>query len=153
MKLQIDKTDEFDLKEALIQIGTMLNELDNGKYELEIRKPRRTSKQNRALHLWFKWVAEALNEAHSYFGKEFIDKLYKAQIDIEWDARMVKEYLWRPLQIAMTKKRSSTRLTTKQMSNIIDYLQKNIPDKLGIVTEFPSLENAINNIKPYEVIK
>ena len=61
----------------------------------------RTLKQNNALHLFFWQLAEELNAA----GLD-MKKVLKPQVDITWTTDSIKDYLWRPLQIALLKKKT-----------------------------------------------
>ena len=68
---------------------------------------QRTLTQNKAMHLFFGWLAETLNDA----GLD-MKKVLREDIDIPWTRESVKEHLWRPIQKAMTDKQSTTEITT-----------------------------------------
>ena len=123
-----------------------LNQLPETDWEVIIRKPTRTKPQNKAIHLFFAWVAEALNEAHLTFTKVF-----KPDMEMEWTSNMVKELLWRPAQKIMTGKTSSTKLTTKELTDVADAIQKALAVK-GVSVDFPSMEGLLNNVQQYEII-
>lgn len=101
----------------------------------EITK-KRTSKQNRALHLWYTQLAEALNEA----GFD-IRRTIKEDFDIPWSPLTVKEYLWRPIQKIYMKEHSTKRLKTKDIDVIYDIINREIGQRTGIdVPMFPSID-------------
>lgn len=100
--------------------------------------PRRTVQQNKALHVLFKLLADTLNEN----GLD-MRKALKPSIDIPWSAQGVKEYLWRPVQRAQTTKASTTDLTTIEIDEVFDTLNKHIGDKFGLHVNFPSIEDVI----------
>lgn len=94
---------------------------------------QRTLSQNRALHLYFTMLAEALNDA----GLD-MRKVLKPGIDIPWTSKMVKEHLWRPIQKIYLEKKSTTELTTIDPTVIHDILNRHLSEKFGITVEFPS---------------
>ena len=94
---------------------------------------KRTLNQNSALHLYFDLLASTLNAQNLT-----IDVVIKA--DTEWNKVRVKELLWRKLQKSITGKESSTKLTTKELTEVYDVLNKALGEKLGIHVEFPSYE-------------
>lgn len=95
----------------------------------------RTLKQNRAMHKYFRMLAEALNNA----GLD-MKKTLKPEIDIPWTEENVKNHLWRPIQIAMLGKRSTTELDTVNPSEVYNVLSRHLSEKFGINVEFPSNE-------------
>lgn len=98
---------------------------------------KRTSLQNRSLHLYFRLLAEELNEA----GYE-MQKVLK--VDIPWTEKTVKEVLWRPLQEAYQLEKSTTKLSTKDIDKIYDTLNRVIGERTGIHVPFPCIDNLID---------
>jgi len=96
---------------------------------------QRTIQQNKALHVFFKNVAEALNDA----GLD-MKTVLKPHIEIPWSKDTVKDFLWRPIQELQLRKRSTTELTTKDIDAIYDTFNRFLA-KHGISEPFPSLEN------------
>ena len=115
--------------------------------EVVIRDPVRTSRQNRALHLYFRFIAEALNEKNLYLSREILKPSY----EVEWTPEMVKELLWKPIQKKLANKRSTKRITTKDIEVIKGALEQALA-KLGLVVNFPSVESLIHNVPEYELI-
>ena len=99
---------------------------------------QRTIQQNRALHLYFTLLAEALNAA----GLD-MKKTLKPEIDIPWTPGTVKDFLWKPVQKAILGKESTTELNTIEPSDVHDVLNRHLSEKFGISVEFPSLENLL----------
>ncbi len=96
----------------------------------------RTTQQNKALHLYYKLVAEALNDA----GLD-MRKTLKEQIDIPWSMGTVKEYLWRPVQKILIQKESTTELDKGQeITRIYEVLNRHLGEKFGIYVPFPTSE-------------
>lgn len=64
----------------------------------------RTDKQNRALHLYFQWVADSLNDA----GLD-LRAVLKPEVEIPWEARLSRGRGWRPAVLTMLGYRRVTR--------------------------------------------
>ena len=99
----------------------------------------RTSLQNRSLHLYFKLLAQELNGA----GFD-MKKVISPEIDIEWSPYSIKESLFRPLMKTMFGKRSTTKLTTKEIDDVYKNLDKIISERTGVSVEWPCLESLMN---------
>lgn len=97
--------------------------------EVEFRRKakQRTLTQNRALHLFCQWLADALNDAGLDMRKTLRD-----DVDVPWTQASVKEYLWRPVQTAMTDKKSTTEITTVEPTEIHAVLSRHLGQRLGI---------------------
>ncbi len=95
---------------------------------------KRTSQQNKSLHLYFGLVADALNAA----GLD-IHVVLQPGMDIRWSPETVKELLWRTIQRVQLGKESTTQLTTKEIDQVYDTLNAHL-SKLGIEQAFPSIE-------------
>lgn len=95
---------------------------------------KRTSQQNRSLHLYCELLANALNDA----GYEMKAVLAVKQVDVPWSPERVKEVLWRPIQIAMTGKHSTTELNRVEPGKIYEVLNRHIAQNFGVSVPFPS---------------
>jgi len=103
----------------------------------------RTDNQNKALHLFFTFLAEELNE------KGFdMRTLIRQEVEISWTPYSIKEYLWRPLQKALLGKKSTTQLDKYQEINLIyDNLNRILIDRTQGEVEippFPSDDSLLN---------
>lgn len=97
---------------------------------------KRSLQQNRALHLLFQNIAFELNR----IGMEFTYNGIKGlEIQTTYTPEIVKEFLWKPLQNALLKKESTTKLTTQDINMIFEILGKYFAEK-GVVIDFPSAE-------------
>lgn len=83
--------------------------------------------QNRAMHLFFRELADTLNDA----GFD-MRRTLRQDVDVPWSEVTVKEHLWRPIQIALTHKRSTTDITTVEPSEIHEVLCRHLGQRLGI---------------------
>jgi hypothetical protein len=111
---------------------------------LKRKKALRTKKQNDSLHLWFDLLSKT-------FVENAIDMkilLSKYQMDVPVTPEMVKEYLWRRVQVSMYGKKSTTELTTDEVSKIYDVINRFLADNFKIHVPFPSAEyNFLDDIE------
>ena len=105
---------------------------------------QRTIQQNRALHLFFQLVADAMNEA----GLD-MRAVLKPGIDIPWSKDTVKEYLWRPIQDLQLRKESTADLTTKEIDVVFDTFNRHIA-KFGLHQPFPSIKELMDRARSNE---
>ena len=97
---------------------------------------QRTPLQNKSIHKYFELLAERLNEA----GLD-MKAVLKPEVDIPWTEENVKNHLWRPVQMAMLSKQSTTELTTAEISDVYQVINRHLGEKLGIHVPFPSNEH------------
>jgi len=98
----------------------------------------RTEQQNRAMHLYFTHLSEELNNA----GLD-MRKTLKPEISIPWTSANIKEFLWRPIQLAQVRKTSTKDLTTDELTKIYETLNRHLGEKFGISVAFPSIEELL----------
>lgn len=113
-------------------------------------KPR-TEQQNKSLHVYFTLLSEELNSS----GYD-MRKTLKESIDIPWSPTSIKEFLFRPIMKAQTGKESTRDLTTKEIDQIYDVLNRHLGEKFSIFVPFPSMEGVINQSRindPKEIFK
>lgn len=83
---------------------------------------RRTGQQRKALHLWLRMLAVALND--SGLDQKIVIEAMKQGVDLPWSDKTAKENLWRPLQVALTGEDSSNDIDTVQPSVICNSLSR-----------------------------
>lgn len=106
--------------------------------EITVGERRRTLTQNRALHLWFRFLAETLNDA----GYD-MRKTLREGAEIPWTEHSVKEYLWKPVQEALQGKESTTEANRTEYTEVRDALSEHLYNRLGVVApEWPKREDA-----------
>ena len=86
-----------------------------------------TDRQRRALHVFCEQLATALNDA----GMD-MKRTLRAEAEIPWTQKAVKDYLWRPVQEAMTGKQSTTELSTVDPTAIHEALARHLAVRLGV---------------------
>ena len=96
---------------------------------------QRTLSQNSALHLFCQQLADALNDAGFDF-RTFI----KAGYAVPFNDQLVKNFIWRPIQKAITGKDSTTKPETGQYAEIYDVLNVKLAE-YGLFVAWPCKEN------------
>lgn len=113
------------------------------KFELKKIVQSRTTLQNSSLHLFFSFVSNELNNLGLTFT---YDGLKIKGLESRYTDLIVKEFIWRPIQIAMFDIKSTRKINTKQINEIIDVIIKYFGER-GINLDFPSIETLINKNK------
>jgi hypothetical protein len=132
MKYDLSNTDELSDFKYKCEYLTQNKKI----VELKAVKITRTGQQNKALHKYFTFIADELNELgleFQYFG------VSGKQLSMRYNSTIVKDYFWRPIQQTLFEIESTTKLNTVQMNEIIDVITKFFSDK-GVVIPFPSVE-------------
>ena len=130
-------SNDEDVKKALNYIKELSKK--DCKFELKKISDSRTSKQNRALHLYFSFISNELNE----LGMEFNYKgLSLNDLSSRYTSEIVKEFIWRPIQVSLFNVKSTSKINTKQMNEIIDVITKFFANK-GVTLDFPNIETLI----------
>lgn len=113
---------------------------DNRYIEVDIRvgERQRTMTQNKALHLWFRFLAETLNDA----GLD-MRMVIREDVDIPWTESAVKEYIWRPVQKALQQKESTTEANRTDYTEVRDVIARHLGEKFGVqAPEWPKRRDA-----------
>jgi len=100
-----------------------------------IQKLDRTYRQNNALHLLFREMAKALNDA----GFEICHP-FKPDLEIPWSEHSVKELLYRPIITSYFKIDRSSLLDTEQLSESMTILVDAVNRNTGVYVHIPSQE-------------
>ena len=107
--------------------------------ELKEIKETRSAKQNNALHLYYKFISDQLNE----MGQEFnYQGITGNTFSTRFTPEIIKEYTWRPIQMALFNIESTTKIDTKQINEIVEVISKFFAER-GIDIEFPSIESLM----------
>jgi hypothetical protein len=95
----------------------------------------RTNQQRKAIEVYCRELARALNDAG--FDQRQIMAMMKEGACIPWGQESVKDSLWRPLQVALLQKESTTDLERDEVSKVYDVLNNWVSSKTGIYVPFP----------------
>ena len=122
-----------DRKEKLqFFMDFVTDQFNSGKHYLYYIKPAgRTEKQNNAMHLWFRQMAEQLNDAGFSATHPFND-----QIEIPFTEGLVKE-MFKPIIKAMYDKKSTRGLSGREVSEAAEVLVRWLSEHKGIYVPFP----------------
>ena len=113
-------------------------------------KKTRSNTENRALHLYYRHVADALLD----IGCDFVytDEITGEKMEIPYTGDMVKNFIWRPLQETMFKIESTTKLTNQMINDILDVLSLWLSGKNKMV-KFPNrIELLIKQMNENELL-
>ena len=97
---------------------------------------QRTKLQNRALHLWFTLLAEDLKSK----GLD-MKAVLRPEIEITPTMELIKNQIWRPVQIAKYDKYSTAEITTEELQGIYKDLDRFFLSRHKIDLPFPSEDN------------
>ena len=97
----------------------------------EIHHPTRTNRQNNGIHAYCQEVAEQM-AAQGLDMKTVL----KEGVPIVPTKELVKEYMWRPIQKAVTGITTTTKLSTKEVNEVYQQLAHLISTKWGISVPF-----------------
>lgn len=95
----------------------------------------RTKQQNKALHVYCRNLAAALSDA----GLD-MKKTIKPEVELPWSDDLVKQFLWRPIQKAVTGKESTAHLKKEEYNQVYEVLNRHLADKFGVSVPFPQSE-------------
>lgn len=120
-------------------IRHLRNQFDEHKYlRIDVKTGKqRTMTQNRAMHLYCTQLSKLMNEA----GLDF-RVVIKEGVEVPWTRELTKEYMWRPVQKAITGKKSTTEPETHQYGLIYEALNRHISTKFGLFCPFPSSDDV-----------
>ncbi len=136
--------------ETLTGIIERLYQVKNKGYNVEITQPKRSTLQNSALHLYFTIISTELTNLGITFNYSGI----KGQnYEMPYTSEIVKNFIWKPIQIALFDFESTTKLTTNNINTIVDVITKFFAEK-GIQIIFPSiasfmLKETVKNAKQH----
>jgi len=97
---------------------------------------QRSIQQNRSLYKYFDLLSATLN-ANNF------DVQIVLSPNTEWSAEGVKLLLWKPVMQAVTGRSSTAKLTTTELTEIYDIINKALGERLGLSVPFPSIEELI----------
>ena len=87
-----------------------------------------TPSQNKALHSYFRRLAETLNDE----GHDVAQVLSMKTVSVAWTEEAVKELLFRPIARALSGSESTTGLDSQQLEAAFDTLNKHLGENLGL---------------------
>lgn len=94
------------------------------------------------MHVYYGLLAEALNDA-GYDVEKFME-LANYKVQVPWSKDLVKDLLWRPTQILMTNKLSTTDITSYEVMMIFDIVEKRVAELTGVSIPWPCEKERVN---------
>lgn len=124
-------------KKLLAFWDSLRNQFEKHHYlRVEVKEGQtRTSQQNAALHKWCTDLSNTLNAA----GMDF-RHFYKEGVKIPFNPQLVKDYVWRPVQKAVTGQDSTTKPTPQQYLEIYEIIARHLAEKHNIIVDWPTIE-------------
>jgi hypothetical protein len=110
------------------------------KYSEPGDKPVRTIPQNSAIHKYYDMLADSLNNA----GYD-VRAAMRHDAEIPWTRNLVKELIWRKVQLAMFDIESTTKLDTTQVSEIYEVINRHTAQTFAVSVAFPSKDKQLPN--------
>ena len=107
----------------------------------------RTATQNKALHAYLTMIAHELSNQGQTMQK-VIQKFPAIEITPTKDS--VKSIIWKPIQEAVLGKKSTTGLTTAEVTQVYEVMRMFLAKEFEISLPFPSYEQSDNYLKSYE---
>ena len=105
----------------------------------------RSALQNASLHKLFSMWSKSLNDGG--FSIQRVVALFK-KAEIMWTMLSVKDIIWRNMQVALTGKESTTKLTTEEVTKVYKVTDNYLSTKVGIDSiPFPSIDSMIMDKK------
>ena len=116
-------------REALLRF---IEENKDQQIAFKIERPKRTLQQNKGIYAFLTEVAEQLAAS----GHD-MKTILKDGVPIEPTKQLVHDYMWMPVQKALTGKgQSTTELNTKEVDLVYQALDKLLVEKYGINVRF-----------------
>lgn len=108
---------------------------ENGRHNTySIKQHTRSSRQNNAMHMWFRQIAEELNDSGQWARHPFSDSFEIPFTDI-----LIKEMLYKPIIRSMYDKTSTGKLTVRELSEAAEVLVRWLSEHKNIYVPFPQI--------------
>ena len=101
-------------------------------YLVKIETGKATTAQRNSMHLYFRQLAQVLNDA----GLDMVAVLNDAEIP--WSEHTVKSEIWGKVMKAITDKTSTTQLDRDEVSKIYEVVNRHLASTFGVMLSFPN---------------
>ena len=121
------------LANTLRQLSFQNADGDNMRYKITIEPcvdKTRTLTQNNCLHQWCAQLANILNDAG--YERTMESPLLKSPVSLPWDKIAVKDFLWRPVQLALCGEESTKYPSKIDYPAIYDVIVRHLGEHFGI---------------------
>jgi hypothetical protein len=108
---------------------------------LEVRHGKtRSARQRSALEVWCRAIADSFNDAG--ITREIHSPIFKGgSFECDWSRDSVKNEIWRPVQVALTQKESTTEATTVEYTQVYETLVRAFGNKGITLPAWPVKED------------
>jgi len=130
---------DLALPEDKYKLENLIKLNKNKVLDVKVCNNQRTSRQNRALHLYFTLLKNALNDR----GID-IRKVIDEAVSLPFSEVFIKEYIWKQVQITEINKESTTDLKKPEVSQIYKIVDQIISERTGVHVEFPNWDYLLN---------
>ena len=100
----------------------------------------RTQAQQAAIEVYCRNMADELNNA-GYEFTAFIEHKKRMGYQVPWSQSLFKEQVWKPIQKILLEKQSTTKLDTKEVSQIYEIVNRKMAEIAGISMQFPERDH------------
>lgn len=109
-------------------------EVEKGPINIKVSSAnkQRTLTQNKALHLYFKLLSDALND-----GGYNCFNFFKEGFAVPWNKELVKELIWKPIQEVMLDEQSTAKANTVDYSKVYDVINAHLIENKNIFVPWP----------------
>ena len=115
----------------------VMDQLEEGTPRLySIKRATRSVKQNNALHLLFREIANAMNDAGYTRAHPW------GKMEIPYSETAIKEMFYAPIIDKVYQKQHSSDLNTKELSESVEYLLDAVAQNTGIAMQMPQMFNG-----------
>lgn len=94
---------------------------------------KRTKLQNRSIHKYCATLSDTLSDA----GLD-MKAVLRPEAEIPWTPANVKDNIWRTVQVAMFNVESTADLTTAQVSQVYEVVNRHLTNTVGVSVPFPN---------------
>ena len=137
MNLQFwDITSDLALEDCIKDIRSKYAEQKG--IRVKIETGMRTHRQNNAMQVYCRLLAEALNDAGYDIKKTFSEGI---SADIPWTQDLVREIIWKGIQKPTIGKVSTTLAKSNEYDMVYEVVNRFTSTRFGISVPFPSRSN------------
>lgn len=97
---------------------------------------QRTDQQRKAIEVYCAALARAFNDA-GLDARAVLAKM-RDGVEIPWSQERVKDLIWREIQLAILKKKSTTKLSPVEVSKVYEVVNRFTAQRFGLSMAFPS---------------
>jgi hypothetical protein len=123
------------LAQAITAIDAEWRECHYIELVIKRKAKQRTDQQRKAIEVFCRELAKAFNDAG--LDQRATLAAMREGVSIPWRQETVKDVIWRGIQEATVGKKSTTKLTTAEVSKIYDILNRWTSETFGLSVRFP----------------